>query len=137
MTLSHGSKAIFKLDSTSGGTVADISAYLSNITFSPTADTADSTTLGNTHKQYVLGMQDAAIKIEGKFDPVTDAIFGAMLGEAVTRSWEYGPQGTTNGLVKYTGECICTSYEISTPVGDVGAFTAQLQVSGTVGHSTW
>ena len=38
------------------------------------------------------------------FDATADAIFGAVIGQSATLSYEYSPEGTASGKVKYTGE---------------------------------
>jgi hypothetical protein len=51
-------------------------------------------------------------------------------------SFEYSPEGTASSKIKYTGECILTNYAISSPVGDVVAFSGDLQVTGAVTRGT-
>lgn len=136
MAFAHGSKAVFKLDN-GAGTLTDISAYVTTVGFAPKADTADVTTLGKTAKEFLAGLRDATISLEGVFDPAVDAILDAALGAGATKTFEYGPQGSGTGAVKYTGECICTSYEVSAGVDDAGKFTAELQVSGAVTRGTY
>ena len=58
-------------------------------------------------------------------------------GQAATLSFEYGPEGSTAGDAKYTGECIMTSYEKSGAVGDVVTYSAEFQVTGAVTRGTW
>lgn len=132
----HGSKAVFKLDD-SAGTLTDISAYITSVSVSRNADTVEVTALGDTDKEYIAGLKDATISIEGIFDPTVDAIFDAALGASATKSWEYGPQGSAVGSVKYTSECICTSYEPETGVDGAGTFSAELQISGAVTRGTY
>ena len=63
-------------------------------------------------------------------------LLGAVVGQSATLSFEYSPEGTAGGKVKYTGECILTSYSLSSPVGDVVGYSADLQVSGDVTRGT-
>ena len=65
-----------------------------------------------------------------------DAILGAVVGQTATLSYEYSPEGTASGKVKYTGEAILTNYALSSPVGDVVAYSADLQCSGAVTRGT-
>ena len=81
-------------------------------------------------------MKDATISLGGLWDSTADAIFGAVLGQSATLSFEYSPEGTGSGAVKYTGETILTNYAISSPVGDVVAYSADLQVSDAVTRGT-
>ena len=134
MAFVHGKTAVFKIDN-SGGSLQDISAYCDNVDFPLTADTAEVTTFGDSSKEYIAGLKDATISISGSWDATADAILAAIVGVAGT--FEYGPAGSTNGLVKFTGEAICTSYNVSAPVGDKVSFSAEFQCTGAVTRTTF
>ena len=135
MAFVHGSDSVFKLDN-AGGSLTDISTYVNNVDFPETADVAETSTLGASNKTYIVGLKDATISLGGLFDATVDAILGAVVGQSATLSFEYSPEGTGSGKVKYTGECILTSYTLSSPVGDVVGVSADLQVSGAVTRGT-
>lgn len=135
MAFVHGKDSAFKLDNASG-TLTDISTYVNSVDFPETADVAETTTLGDSSKSYIVGLKDATISIAGLWDSTVDGILGAVVGQSATLSFEYSPEGTTGGNIKYTGECILTSYSQSSPVGDVVGFSADLQVSGDVTRGT-
>lgn len=135
MAFVHGKDSVFKLDD-SGGSLTDISTYVNSVDFPETADVAETTTLGDGSKSYIVGLKDATLSISGLWDSTLDGILGAVVGQSATLSFEYSPEGTTGGNVKYTGECILTSYSQSSPVGDVVGFSADMQVSGDVTRAT-
>ena len=135
MAFVHGKDSVFKLDN-SGGTLTDISTYVNNVDFPETADVSETTTLGADNKTYIAGLKDATISLSGLWDSTADAIFGAVVGQSATLSFEYSPEGTTGGNVKYEGEAILTSYAISSPVGDAVGYSADLQVSGAITRGT-
>lgn len=135
MAFVHGKSSVFKLDN-SGGSLTDISTYVNSVDFPETADVAETTTLGDGSKSYIVGLKDATLSISGLWDSTLDGILGAVVGQSATLSFEYSPEGTTGGNVKYTGECILTSYSQSSPVGDVVGFSADMQVSGDVTRAT-
>jgi len=135
MAFVHGKDSVFKLDD-SGGTLTDISSYVNNVDFPETADVAETTTLGDGSKTYIVGLKDATLSISGLWDSTADGILGAVVGQSATLSFEYSPEGTGSGAVKYTGEAILTSYAVSSPVGDVVGYSADLQVSGDVTRGT-
>jgi hypothetical protein len=135
MAFVHGKDSVFKLDN-SGGTLTDISTYVNSVDFPETADVAETTTLGDGSKSYIVGLKDATLSISGLWDSTLDGILGAVVGQSATLSFEYSPEGTGSGAVKYTGECILTSYSQSSPVGDVVGFSADMQVSGDVTRAT-
>lgn len=131
MAFVHGKDSVFKLDN-SGGSLTDISSYVNNVDFPETSDVSETTTLGADNKTYIAGLKDSTISLSGLWDSTADAIFGAVVGQSATLSFEYSPEGTTGGNVKYTGEAILTSYAISSPVGDVVGYSADMQVSGAI-----
>ena len=135
MAFVHGKNSVFKLDNASSS-LTDISAFVNNVDFPETADVAESSVLGASNKTYLVGLRDASISISGLFDATVDAILGAVVGQTATLSYEYSPEGTASGKVKYTGEAILTNYALSSPVGDVVAYSADLQCSGAVTRGT-
>jgi hypothetical protein len=138
MAFVHGKSAVFKLDD-SGGTLRDLSSYLDDIGFPRDIETAETTTFGvaGSAKTYIVGLSDATISISGKFDATADGYLAGVVGNSATLSFEYGPAGSTGGNVKYTGECIMTSYEVSASVGDVVTASADFQVTGQITRTTW
>lgn len=133
MAFVHGKTAVFKIDN-SAGSLQDISAYCDSIDFPMTMDTAEVTTFGDSSKEYLAGLKDATISISGSWDATADAILAAL---TTAGTFEYGPAGSTAGLVKYTGEAICTGYTVNAPVGDKVSFSAEFQVTGAVTRTTF
>lgn len=136
MAFVHGKSAVFKLDD-SGGTLRDISAYLDDISFPQPVETAETTTFGASSKTYIVGLKDSTVSLSGKWDSTLDGYVAPALGQAATLSFEYGPAGSTGGNVKYSGEAIITSFDVSAPIGDVVTVSIELQVTGAVTRGTW
>ena len=133
-TFVHGKSTFFSIDDT-GGTVRDISDTLNSVDFPETIDTAETTAFGATSKSYIVGLRDATISVSGLWDATVDGYFIGT--EPATRSFVFGPAGNTSGYVKYSGECILTSYSVSSPVADVDTFSADFQVTGNVTRGTF
>jgi hypothetical protein len=136
MAFVHGKSAVFKLDD-SGGTLRDISAYLEEVSMPRSIETAETTTFGSSAKSYITGLTDATISLTGKFDSTADGYLAGVIGQSATLSFEYGPAGSTGGLIKYSGECIMTSYEVGATVGDAVTASVELQVTGAITRGTW
>jgi len=133
-TFVHGKSTDFELDDT-GGTSRSLANTLTSVDFPETIDTAETTAFGATSKSYLVGLRDATISVSGLWDATID---GYIIGtEPATRSFIFGPAGSTGGNVKYTGECILTNYSISNPVGDVVTYSLDLQVTGNVTRGTY
>ena len=135
-TFRHGKSTVFKVDN-NAGTLTDISNTLTDVSFPQSVDTAETSAFGSSAKSYVVGLSDATLSVSGNFDATVDAHLAAIVGKADSVSFEYGPEGSTAGDAKYTGECLMTSYEKSGAVGDVVTFSAEFQVTGAVTRGTY
>ena len=135
-TFRHGKSTVFKVDN-SGGSLTDISNTLTDVSFPQSVDTAETSTFGSAAKSYVVGLTDSTLSISGNFDATVDAHLAAVLGQAASLSFEYGPEGSTAGYVKYTGEAYLTSYEKSGAIGDVVSYSAEFQVTGAITRGTY
>ena len=134
-TFVHGKSVDFELDDTSG-TSRSISGPLNSVDFRVVTETADTTAFGSSSRSFIVGLESATISISGLWDATVD---GYIKGgtEPASRSFIYGPAGSTWSNVKYTGEAILTNYSISSPVGDVVTYSCDLQVTGAVTRGTY
>jgi predicted secreted protein len=135
-TFKHGKNATFSIDG-AASTLVDISATLNTISMPRAVETAETTAFGTQDKTYIVGLSDATISISGMFDQATDVDLKTMIanlksGTLASASFEYGPMGSTSTYPKFTGECIVTAYDISSPVGDVLTYSLELQVTGAI-----
>lgn len=133
-TFAHGKSTDFAIDDT-GGSSRNISDTLTDVSFPQTVDTAETTAFGSSNKSYIVGLKDTTISVSGIWDATVDGYISGT--EPASRTFIYGPAGTTSGNVKYTGEAIMTNYAVSNPVGDVVTFTADFQVTGAVTRTTY
>jgi hypothetical protein len=135
-TFRHGKSTVFKVDN-AAGSLTDISNTLTDVGFPQTVDTAETSTFGSSAKSYVVGLTDSSLSISGNFDATVDTHLAGILGQSASVSFEYGPEGSTAGFVKYTGEALMTSYEKSGAIGDVVSYSAEFQVTGAITRGTY
>jgi hypothetical protein len=128
MAYAHGKDAVLKVFSTS---LRDLSPYLTSVSSSFSADTAEVSTLGDAAKEYISGLKDGTISFEGRFDPTPDSWLNAILGGTAV-PFEFHPHGTATSNPKYTGSAILTGYDPSADLGDAVGFSGELQISGAV-----
>lgn len=131
MAFSHGKDFVFKIG-TAGipGTPVDISQYLTGVSFPREKETAETTTMGKASKTRIAGLVDGSISIEGNYDPTVDAQLEALLEHTGTPpSFDIKPQVAG---ISYTGQCICTSYEVNGDVGSQLTFSAEFEITGDV-----
>jgi len=132
MAFSSGNVAIFRMDSTAGGALTDISAYISKVTFPFERKSTDLPRLGGNATAKLTGPVNGTISLEGWYDPTIENIFRTAMTEAtaVSRSYEYSQQGSATGLLYNTGEVLVTSYEDETGAEDPATWKAELTIDG-------
>jgi predicted secreted protein len=135
-TFKHGKNAQFELAGT------NLSNTLNEISLPREIETAETTAFGNQDKTYITGLSDATVSLSGMFDATTDAAISTIIanlksGSIASASFTYGPSGSAGSSPKFTGQALVTSYEISSPVGDVVTYSLELQCTGAVSGSTY
>lgn len=137
----HGKKSSFKVDN-AAGVLKDLTRWCDDIGFPRPVDTADTSTMGQDSKTYIVGLKDGKITIKGVYDAASadtpDPILSGIHGQEDPVTFEYQAKSgaASSSNPKYTGDCLCTSYEITSSVGDKVAFSAEFQITGDVSRVT-
>lgn len=134
----RGLNADIRIDNSSG-TLTDISTYTKEVNFSRDAELIDATTFQppGGDKEFIVGFKDNKFDISGNALAALATHLNGIAGQEASVSFQYGPEGTTSGNRKYTGECFLVSYKESTPVGGLNTFTASFQITGQVTVGTY
>jgi len=139
MTFRHGKDAVFSLDD-SGGTLRDVTIHLNQVTGLPGARAlSEVTAFTDQGTKSIPGLANVTFSIAGHFDATaTTGIFTVLNGlrtATATASFAYGPEGSTTGRVKISGECWLTELTVDASVSDRVPIAASFQVEGvpTVG----
>lgn len=135
-TFVHGKNAQFVLEGT------NLSNTLNEITLPREIETAETTTFGQQDKTYITGLSDATVSLSGMFDSTVDSAINTVIsnlksGSIASASFTYGPSGSASSKPRFSGIALVTSYEISSPVGDVVTYSLELQVTGGVTGDTY
>lgn len=125
----------FEIDASDGGSLTDITAYLTAIgDLEVSRETVDATPFGATAKAYLTSIlvDYPSFTIEGFYDDTASTGPDAILdiGKVVhtaTRSYKL----TIGGTKTVSGECWITNYKRTFEVGSHTKFTATLQPTGT------
>ena len=133
-TFVHGKSTDFAIDDT-GGSSRNISNTVTDVSFPQVQETSETTAFGSSAKSYIVGLTDATFSVSGLWDATIDGYLAGT--EPATRSYIFGPAGSTSGYVKYTGECIMTNYSVSNPVGDTVTYSADFQCTGAITRGTY
>lgn len=131
----------FLIDDT-GSTQRDLSPYITEVRGLPGPRTLNEVTaLGDSGVKFIQGLEDVTITLNGMFDNTAtsgpDAVLGPLRTHTSAVDFEYGPEGSGTGDVKYSGTCWVVSYELRSRVGNLVEWSASLQVEGTVTRGTF
>ena len=116
---------------------ADLSPYFNEASVSQDVEVAETTTFGDSAKQYITGLRDGTMSAAGMFDGsqgAIDATLSSVIGATAADVVTFAPDGPVAGRRSYSAAARQTSYEVSSPVSDV--VTANLEVQATDGVDT-
>ena len=140
----HSKLAVVKLGTAATPTVVtDISTYCNMAKNPRSMDKSKVTTFGATAHQWLAGFMNGEFEIGGPWTRALDnhmaALFAAFQAGTVTSvNYEYGPEGTDTGDVKYSGALILDDYSgPEAKVEDAEEWTAKFTVTGTVTVGTY
>src|SRR5262245_8547566 len=133
MPAKRGLNADIRVDNLAG-TLTDISRSTNTVNFSRDVDLLDVTNFQppGGDKEFLVSFKDNKFSIEGTVDATLATHLNGILGIEATSSFQYGPEGTTTGFRKYTGECYIVGYSETTPVAGANTFSASFQITGQV-----
>ena len=134
MAYVHSKESTFSVDD-SGGTLRQIIG-VDSVQFSQSADPVETTGIGDASKSYINGFIDTSLSISGTWETgatgdESDVVLSGIVGGAAG-SFEYDPDATASTGITYSGEAICTSYEVSSGVGDKVNYSAEFMVTSAV-----
>jgi hypothetical protein len=132
-TFEMGAGAVFKIDSTNGGSLVDISEYVNEVQMSGSKDFKEMSRIGNNQTAKIAGPVSTDIKLKIWYDPTVIAMFRAasLTSGTATRSFEYGPAGTAGGSEKLTGEVSIGAIDETTNADDPHSFDVPLGVAAS------
>lgn len=114
-----------------------LTAFLNDGSVSSDVETAETTAFGSSAKTYLTGLKDGTISASGMFDGSADAVdqvLTASIGSDTLAPVTLGVNGTTLGNRVAILQAKTTSYEVSSPVGDVVSVSYDAQADGGIDY---
>ena len=105
---------------------SNYSTYFNSADATRTADTAESTTFGNSAKTFIAGEKDGTVSLTGFFDATADGVLQPLLGGA-DFDLVMGIDGLDTGDYATFSKGNITNYAVSSPVGDIVATSLDVQ----------
>ena len=114
---------------------SDLSAFFNDASVTRSVETAETTAFGASSKTYIVGLKDGTVSLTCMFDGssgAVDEVLQGVLGTEDGANLSVFFDGMTAGNRVSLAKVEETSYDISAPVGDVVAASAELQADGGV-----
>lgn len=114
---------------------ANLTSYFNEASVSQDVETAETTAFGNDAKTYITGLKDGTLSGSGMFDGAAGAVdetLSGVIGAAAADVVTLAPDGAVAGRRSYSMAARETSYEVSSPVGDVVSISLEVQADGGV-----
>lgn len=127
MAFLHGRKTFVYIDQ------YNMSAYFNTASIKTPIETAETTSFADSQKKYIGGLADGTFSLGGMFDgaaAATDIVLRGIIQPTVDSVITVVRSSLTVGSTVSTGGGILTSYDVSSPVGDVVSVSAEFQGSG-------
>ena len=128
MAFSHGKSAQMFIDDV-GGSERNFSTYINDTGLTRELDTADTSALGDTHRQFITGLVDGSFDLSGHYDPTVEGYINGLIAASQATQFKYFPAGSASGKTYYDGTAVCTSFNITTGIDDAASFTSAWKVS--------
>jgi hypothetical protein len=116
--------------------LTDFTAKTISVSPSWEAEQVESTTFGDTYREFEQSFKSGTIEVEYKSD---DTIFGqlaAIYNNGDSVSFQYSPDGTASGKPKVTGSMIMTSFSPPASIGEILTISVSWQISGATTFTT-
>lgn len=137
MAFQHGKGSKFKLNS------SELQTFLTGISLSQEKDLAETTTMGDSARDFIEGLYNATITLNLRWDPTAstgpDAIVNTAFVSASAVAWKFNPTGTATFSASapgYTGNCWVRRVTRDDPYDDLVTMTVELQVDGAITRDT-
>lgn len=114
---------------------SELTRFFNEASVSRDIETAETTAFGDDDKKYIIGLRDGSVSTSGMFDGDAGAVddqIAATLGADAADVVTIGPEGPFAFKVSYSCSARKTSYEVSSPVGDVVSANLSIQADGGV-----
>jgi hypothetical protein len=124
------------------GSLVDVTAYADSMSFPQPVDTIETTTFGDTAKDFIPGLTDGGqFQISGPLDVAlgtfVSGVKAAQAAGSSTSTVNFSPGGSVAGQIKVSCETYISAYDISVGVGGRVEYSATYQITGAVTNATW
>jgi len=135
-------QSVFQITDVSPGQLRDITPYIVTIDGLPgPRELAEATSLNDDGRKFYPTLENVVITLELLWSDDgsvgSDTVIGPLRTHTAAVAFDYGPEGKTQGDIKYSGNAWVRNYQILSRVGQMITARCELQVNGTVSRTTY
>lgn len=127
MAFRHGKDTVVTLNA------VDLSAFSNSTAFNDETEANETTTYGRNRKTYMGGLGDGKVTLQGVYDDGAAgprATIKPLKAAGTAVEFVFQPEGVGAGKAQSVVDVIVTAYNETAPVGDVIAWTCEMQMTG-------
>lgn len=137
----HGKGSVFSVDD-SGGTLRNISNHVDGVSGLPgAAQLSEVTSFGDAGERFIRGLEGNTFTVKGQFDTAASTgsitVLNGLRTATATSTFEYGPEGSTTGKIRYTGEAWLEGFTVDAAVKDKVPFSATFRLDNSLTVNTY
>lgn len=133
----HGKDSYVEL-ANKADVLTNFTGQITNLSWNPSKKIVDATAMGAVAEENIDGQRDASSSLSGFCDSATTALIRALYASlGASKSFKYGPEGSTTPAPRITGTHICTSLGIKAGVDAVVGVSASFAINGTWTEDTF
>lgn len=141
MAFFDSQNSVFFIDDT-GGNSRDLSPYIVSIDGLPgPRELSEATSLADAGRKWHPSLENVPFTLELMWSDDAlvgpDTVFGPLRTHSAAVDFNYGPEGSVGGDVKYFGTCWIRNFKITSRVATMVLAMVELQVEGQVSRGTF
>ncbi len=131
-----GFKAVIKIGN-GKNVLTDVTAWTTQAALRRAKEQIEASVLGEGDKEFVSGQRSFVVPFSGNWHPTPDAVFNDDLDDDKDeRNFEFSPEGTATGKIKYTGKVNLSQYDIDSSNSGLSTFSCSAQGTGAITRGT-
>jgi len=116
--------------------LTDFTTKTMSVTLNAEAETVESTTFGDTYRDFEQSFKNSTIDAQYKYDATLYGQLSAMYNAGDTVNFQLSPDGTGSTNPKITGAAFITSFGTPVEIGNLLVIDVSFQVSGALTFGT-
>ena len=131
-----GKNSVWKHKLTGNVTMTNFTTKTMSATLSASAEQVESTTFGDSYRNYEQSFKNGTIEVNYKYDTTIFGQIAAIYNAGDTVDFELYPDGEDGGKPKITGSAFITTFGTPVEIGNLLQLNVTFQIDGAITFTT-